>query len=115
MSNDFNEHYFFVKPLNNIANFTIILTCIHAILCMVVLFQFTIGQAAWSLGVIGIVFNFALIIMQIIKCFQTRKFVKNSGQIIFISDARVIGYFHSKAVLVFQFDQGNLVRAKNDF
>jgi len=61
-STDLNAHYFFVKPLNNIANFTLIHTGIQVILCAVNLYLFLIGDEAWSLSVLGIVINLTLFV-----------------------------------------------------
>ena len=76
MANEFNEYYFFVKPMNNIANFTLILTVIQAILCMINLFNFSIGEDTWGLSVLGIILNGTMIIFQLVKIIQTRRFVK---------------------------------------
>ena len=50
-SSDLNTHYFFVKPLNNLANFTLIFNGLGIIQSIVVLFQLTIGYDAWALAV----------------------------------------------------------------
>mmetsp|Transcript_23045 Transcript_23045/g.22912 ORF Transcript_23045/g.22912 Transcript_23045/m.22912 type:complete len:166 (+) Transcript_23045:3124-3621(+) len=72
-SASFSDHYFFVKPLNNIANFTLVLTIIEIILCIVTIFEFAVGQDAWMLAVMGLIFNFILILLQIIKTFQVQR------------------------------------------
>ena len=76
-SAEFASQLFFVKPLNNMANFTLILTCAQIILCIVVLFDFVLGNDAWALGVFGLGINFLLALFQLVKIFQTQRFVKN--------------------------------------
>jgi len=71
---------FFVKPLNTIANFTLVLTCFQAILCVVLLIEFNVGDDIWSLAVIGLPFNLGLILFQIVKNFQVHRFVTNGYQ-----------------------------------
>jgi hypothetical protein len=44
---------------------------------MVTLFEFVIGQDAWSIAVLGIMLNLGMVIFQIVKFFQTRRFVKS--------------------------------------
>jgi hypothetical protein len=56
-ASDFNIHYFFVKPLNTVANFTIIFNFFDIILCIVVLFQFNVGNDAWALAVFTMVMD----------------------------------------------------------
>ena len=75
-ANDFNDHYFFVKPLNTLANFNIIFLAIQIVLCMVTLFIFVVSNGAWTIGIMGIALNFALIVCQLIKICHTRKFMK---------------------------------------
>lgn len=75
-SAEFTSHYFFVKPLNNMANFTLILTGVEIILCLVNLFEFSVGQDAWMLSVCGLVLNFILVLFQLVKILQTQRFVK---------------------------------------
>jgi hypothetical protein len=72
----FNAHYFFVKPLNNMANFTLILTGFQIILCIVTMFEFSVGEDAWMLSVCGLIINFILVLFQIVKIFQTQRFVR---------------------------------------
>lgn len=71
---DFTSHLFFVKPLNNMANFTAVLTIVQVILCIVVLFEFTVGTDAWALSVFGLIMNFILVLFQLVKIFQTQSF-----------------------------------------
>mmetsp|Transcript_27141 Transcript_27141/g.31317 ORF Transcript_27141/g.31317 Transcript_27141/m.31317 type:complete len:172 (-) Transcript_27141:122-637(-) len=80
-STAFSTHIFFVKPLNNMANFTLILTGIQIILCIIVLFQFSVGKDAWALAVFGLASNFILALFQIVKVFQTQKFVNDYQKI----------------------------------
>lgn len=68
-TNDFNVHYFFVKPLNNLANFNVFFLFIQIILCAVCVWIFTMNQEAWTIAVMGLVLNLTLIIFQIVKCF----------------------------------------------
>jgi len=77
-----NSHYFFVKPLNNMANFTLILTSFEIVLCIVCLFEFNVGDDAWMLSVVGMVFNFVLAIFQIIKIMQVQRFIKRSYSVL---------------------------------
>lgn len=76
-SAEFNAHYFFVKPLNNVANFTMIFNGIDLILNIVVLFQFQVGDDAWALAVFSMANNCLLGLFQLVKIFQTNKFVQN--------------------------------------
>lgn len=76
-SSNFNIHYFFVKPLNNVANFTLIFNGIDIILCIIVLFDFTVGNDAWALAVFTMANDCLLSLFQLIKIIQTQKFVKN--------------------------------------
>jgi hypothetical protein len=76
-SSNFSAHYFFVKPLNNVANLTLIFTGLDVILCMIVLFDFNVGNDAWALAVFTMANDFVLILFQIAKIFQTQKFVQN--------------------------------------
>ena len=76
-SAEFTSQLFFVKPLNNMANFTLILTWAQIILCIVVLFDFVVGNDAWGLGVFGLILNFLLALFQLVKIFQTQKFIRN--------------------------------------
>ena len=78
----FSAHYFFVKPLNNVANFTLVLTAFQVILCIVVLFEFTVGQDAWMLAVLGLIINFVLSLFQMVKIFQTQKFVRRGYDVL---------------------------------
>lgn len=68
-NNDFNHHYFFVKPLNNIANFNVFFLIVQVILCIVSLFLFTIQQEAFTIAVMGIILNLLLFIFQMVRCF----------------------------------------------
>ena len=77
-SASFTDHYFFVKPLNNMANFTLILTAVQIILCIVTLFEFSVGQDAWMLAVCGLIINFILALFQLIKILQTERFVRKN-------------------------------------
>lgn len=61
-SNDFNQHYFFVKPLNNMANFNVFFIVVQIILCIVCLFLFTLQQEAWTISVMGIILNCVLLL-----------------------------------------------------
>jgi len=74
---DFNAHYFFVKPLNTIANFTVIFNVLDVILSIIVIFDFNVGNDAWALAVFSMAMNFLVGIFQIAKMFQTNKFVQN--------------------------------------
>ena len=47
----FADHYFFVKPLNNMANFTLIFTGFQIFLWIVTLLEFAVGQDVWMLAV----------------------------------------------------------------
>mmetsp|Transcript_1640 Transcript_1640/g.1813 ORF Transcript_1640/g.1813 Transcript_1640/m.1813 type:complete len:216 (+) Transcript_1640:911-1558(+) len=74
---DFNIHYFFVKPLNTVANFTIVFNAIDMILCIIVLFDFNVGNDAWALSVFQMIINGVMCLFQLAKIFQTNKFVQN--------------------------------------
>jgi hypothetical protein len=76
-SSSFNEHYFFVKPLNNMANFTMIFNGIDIILSIIVIFDFNVGSDAWALAVFTMANNCLLGIFQIAKTFQIAKFMSN--------------------------------------
>jgi hypothetical protein len=75
-SAQFQNHYFFVKPLNNMANFTLILTAVEILLCIVNLFEFSVGQDAMMLSVSGLIINFILALFQLVKILQTQRFEK---------------------------------------
>jgi hypothetical protein len=70
-TNQLNNQYFYQKPLNNMANFTLIYTVLQAILCAVCLYLFILGQDAWSQAALGIIINLTLVIFQLVKCCQT--------------------------------------------
>ncbi|CAI2359515.1 unnamed protein product [Moneuplotes crassus] len=72
----YTEHYFFVKPLNTMANFTLALTGVQIVLCVVSIFEFGVGQDVWMLAVIGLGVNLALVVMQLVKVLQTERFVR---------------------------------------
>lgn len=61
-SSDFNQHYFFVKPLNTIANFNLIFIGIHVLICIITLFSFPLSKDAWTIGAMGIALNLTLVI-----------------------------------------------------
>lgn len=61
-ANEFNAHYFFVKPLNNISNFTLAINFIQMILCIACLIIFTLGKDAWMIGLMGLMLNLLLAI-----------------------------------------------------
>jgi len=74
---DFNAYYFFVKPLNTVANFTTVFNGIDIVLSIIVLFDFNVGTDAWALAVFTMFTNFLCCLFQIVKTFQTNKFVQN--------------------------------------
>jgi hypothetical protein len=79
--NDFNEQFFFVKPLNNMANFTVIMSAIQFILNFVVLFSFPIGKDAWTLAIFGLGLNAFLCLFQVVRFWQTKRFVERYNKI----------------------------------
>jgi hypothetical protein len=72
---DLNEYYFFVKPLNNMANLNVIITAIQFVLCFSCLFIFITGSDEWVLGLIGMIINAILILFQFVRMFKTRRFI----------------------------------------
>jgi hypothetical protein len=89
--NDFNQQFFFVKPLNNMSNFTAILTAIQFLLNFVVLFEFPLGEDAWILGIFGMVFNSILIMFQLVRYFQSRRFFRKYQKLKELAEAETPG------------------------
>jgi O-antigen/teichoic acid export membrane protein len=68
-------YYFFVKPLNNMANLNVIITTVQFLLCFACLFVFIAGTDEWVLGLIGMAVNAVLILFQFVRMFKTRRFI----------------------------------------
>lgn len=78
---DLHSQGFFVRPLNNMANITMVFNGIDFVSCMVVLFSFTVGNDAWALAVFAASGDCVLCLFQLVKIFQMRKFDKQYQQV----------------------------------
>ena len=70
---DLHTHYFFIKPLNNIANMTLIFNAIDIVSGIITIFSFTVGNDAWALAVFTMCGNCVLCLFQLVKNIQLKK------------------------------------------
>ena len=75
-SAELNQYTFFLKPLNNMANFTAILTAIQTLLCAVLIGTVGFGKDAWTLAVFGLALNLFLVLLALFKHFAVKRFLK---------------------------------------
>lgn len=74
-STELHTHYFFVKPLNTVANITMVFNGIDVIAAIIVIFEYQVGRDAWALAIFTMIGNAVLCLFQLAKIFQMRKFM----------------------------------------